>query len=100
VPSGDQLIVPTTSADPTWRGVPPSALTTQMPRLPPRSETKAICRPSGENAGLSSNAVPAVIGVGCSMRPFIDHRVRLPVRDVLNTSCDPSGDHTGSKSPE
>src|SRR6266542_1240354 len=47
-PSGDQLIVSMTSVVTIGRGVPPSALTIQMPRLPPRSDTNATCWPSGE----------------------------------------------------
>jgi hypothetical protein len=42
-PSGDHDNVSSTTAGPTSRGAPPSALITQIPRCPPRSDTKAIC---------------------------------------------------------
>jgi hypothetical protein len=60
LPSGDQANVSSTIASPTRRGVPPSALTTQIACRPPRAETKATRLPSGENAWRSSIASPAV----------------------------------------
>jgi hypothetical protein len=41
-PSRDQVSAPVVSASMTFRGAPPSAPTTQIPRRPLRSETNAI----------------------------------------------------------
>ena len=51
VPSPDQVIESNTVAGARSLGAPPSAFTSQIPQRPPRSDTKAIRRPSGEKTG-------------------------------------------------
>jgi len=46
------------------RAPEPSAFITQILSAPPRSEVKAISRPSGEKRGCMSKASPDVIRVG------------------------------------
>ena len=46
------------------RAPEPSAFITQILSPPPRSEVKAISRPSGEKRGCMSKARPEVIRVG------------------------------------
>src|SRR5215470_4630466 len=61
--SDDQLsMLSRTGTSATLRGEPPCGLMTQIARRPSRSETNAICWPSGEYAGCWSKEVPDVRG--------------------------------------
>src|SRR5262249_21618555 len=89
--SGAQLMESTTSAFAARRAAPPSAFTPHSPREPPRSETKAIRVPSGENTGRSSIDAPEVKGrVSLPSAPAI-HRLRFPERVELKAKRFPSG---------
>lgn len=80
LPSGDQS--GSTSSEGcvvTCSGVPPAAGTSQMSRLPLRSETKATVLPSGDHSGWESWAGLVVSRVGSP-----------PVRATTNTSASPS----------
>ncbi len=59
-PSGDQSgwFNRRKSSSLTWVGFDPSRFITQMLSPPPRSEVKAIWRPSGEYFGCMSQATP------------------------------------------
>ncbi len=73
-PSGDQ-VGPFSSSKFSrviWRRFWPLASITQMLSPPPRSEVKAICRPSGEKRGWLSNGRPSAMRVA---RPPVIGRV-------------------------
>ena len=71
-----------------------------MPRRPPRSETNATSRPSGDIDGHWSSTSPDVRGRGREPSSADTHSVRLPFLEELKTSRSPRGDSVGSRSPE
>src|SRR5258707_15248797 len=85
-PSGDHVKLPRTPTSATFFGAPPSALMTQMVRGPLRSDTNAICCPSGEKDGRSSSEFPEVSGRASEPSNRAVHRCRLPARDEAKTN--------------